>query len=38
MKLLVDLLHWPAFLAKILVEAVLYICNFFVQQNLASRA
>ena len=38
MKLLVDILHWPAFLAKVLVEVVLYICNFFVQQNLASRA
>jgi len=37
MKLLVDLLHWPAFLAKILVEVVLYIVNFFIQQNLASR-
>ena len=37
MKLLVEMLHWPAFLAKILVELVLYIVNFFVQQNIASR-
>ena len=37
MKLLVDFLHWPAFLAKILVETILYIANFFIQQNMASR-
>ena len=37
MKLLVEMLHWPAFLAKILVELVLYIVNFFIQQNIASR-
>lgn len=37
-KLMVDILHWPAFLAKVLVEVVLYIMNFFVQQNLANRS